>query len=162
MLLEEDFDDGLDEPPPHSPTRPQWARVTLEEAGPLVGDPTDTRRTRSQTSGISLLSHAVSTNPQNFLDASGVPKWDSAMIEEYSSLMKNHTWDLVSLPKGRKLVRCKWLYRTKFASDGSIDKYKARLVAKGFSQVEGIDYSETFAPVAKMDSIHLVLAIAAS
>ncbi len=60
-------------------------------------------------------------------------EWDLAMDEEYSSLMKNHTWDLCSLPKGRKLVRCKWLYHSKFASDGSIDKHKACLVVKGFS-----------------------------
>ena len=55
------------------------------------------------------------------------------MEEEYNSLMRNNTWDLVSLPKGRKLVQCKWIYQTKFASDGSVDKHKARLVAKGFS-----------------------------
>jgi len=84
------------------------------------------------------------------------------MMEEYSSLMKNHTWDLVPIPTGRKLVRCKCVYRTKYAVDGSIDKYKARLVAKGFSWVEGIDYSETFSPIGKMDSVHLVLSIATS
>ena len=55
------------------------------------------------------------------------------MEEEYSSLMKNHTWDLCPLPKGRKLVHCKRIYHTKYATDGSIDKYKAHLVAKGFS-----------------------------
>ena len=60
------------------------------------------------------------------------------MEEEYSSLMKNHTWDLCTLPKGRKLVRCKWLYCTKFFVVGLIDKYKAHLVVKGFSQIEGI------------------------
>ena len=75
--------------------------------------------------------------------------------------MKNHTWDLCSLPKGRKLVRCKWLYRPKFAVDGSIDKYKARIIAKGFFQVEGIDYIETFSPITKMNSIHLVLSLVA-
>jgi hypothetical protein len=63
------------------------------------------------------------------------------MNEEYCSLMANDTWDLVPLPKGRKLVRCKWVYRTKYASDGSVERHKARLVAKGFSQVEGIDYN---------------------
>ena len=69
--------------------------------------------------------------------------------------------DLVPLPKGRKLVRCKWVYRTKYALDGSVERLKERLVAKGFSQVEGIDYNETFAPVAKMSSICLVLSLAA-
>eukprot|EP00253_Pinus_taeda_P027535 PITA_27535 len=84
------------------------------------------------------------------------------MNEEYHSLLANDTWDLVPLPKGRKLVRCKWVYRTKYGPDGKVDKHKARLVAKGFSQVEGIDYNETFSPVAKMNSIRLVLSLAAS
>ena len=83
------------------------------------------------------------------------------MDEEYHSLMANDTWDLVPLPKGRNLVRCKWVYITKYASDGSVERLKARLVAKGFSQVEGIDYNETFAHVAKLNSIHLVLYLAA-
>src|ERR1700678_4334284 len=59
------------------------------------------------------------------------------MNEEYRSLMENDTWDLVPLPKGRKLVRCKWVYRTKYASDGSVERHKAQLVVKGFSQIEG-------------------------
>ena len=79
------------------------------------------------------------------------------MDEEYRSLMANDTWDLVPLLKGRKLVRCKWVYKTKYASDGSVERLKAMLVAKGFSQVEGIDYNETFALVAKMNSTRLVL-----
>jgi hypothetical protein len=84
------------------------------------------------------------------------------MNEEYCSLMANDTWDLVHLPKGRKLVRCKWVYRTKYASYGSVERHKACLVAKGFYQVAGIDYHETFAPIAKMNCICLVLALAAS
>jgi hypothetical protein len=70
--------------------------------------------------------------------------------------------DLVARPKGRKLVRCKWVYRTKYASNGSVERHKAQLVAKEFSQVEGIDYNETFVPIAKMNSIRLVLALDAS
>eukprot|EP00253_Pinus_taeda_P015569 PITA_15569 len=84
------------------------------------------------------------------------------MNEEYRSLLANDTWDLVPLPKGRKLVRCKWVDRTKYGPDGKVDKHKDRFVAKGFSQVEGIDYTETFSPVAKMNSVHLVLSLAAS
>ena len=79
-----------------------------------------------------------------------------------NSLQKNTTWKLVSLPPGRKLVQCKWVFQTKVAAYGSTWKYKGRLVAKGFSQVQGVDYHDTFAPVAKMDSICLVLAISAS
>jgi hypothetical protein len=81
------------------------------------------------------------------------------MQEEYNSFLENQTWDLVPLPYGRKLVICRWVYRTKSAVDGHISRYKARLVAKGFQQVHGIDYDETFALVAKMDSIQLALAI---
>eukprot|EP00253_Pinus_taeda_P032754 PITA_32754 len=84
------------------------------------------------------------------------------MNEEYHSLSANDTWDLVPLPKGRKRVRCKRVYRTKYGPDGKVDKHKARLVAKGFSQIEGIDYTETFSAIAKMNSVHLVLSLAAS
>ena len=68
---------------------------------------------------------------------------------EYDSLMKNQTWSLVPLPSGKQLVGCKWVYKTKFTADRQNEKYKARLVAKGFNQLEGIDYNETFALVAK-------------
>eukprot|EP00253_Pinus_taeda_P004283 PITA_04283 len=84
------------------------------------------------------------------------------MNEEYRLLLANDTCDLVPLPKGQKLVRCKWVYRTKYGPDWKVDKDKACLVAKGFSQVEGIDYTETFSPVAKMNSVHLVLSLVAS
>jgi hypothetical protein len=84
------------------------------------------------------------------------------MQEGYNSLLENQTWDLVPLPSGRKLVRCRWVYMTKSIVDGKINIYKARLVAKGFQKVYGIDYDEIFAPVAKMDSIRLGLAIAAT
>ena len=79
------------------------------------------------------------------------------MDEEYCSSMAKDTWDFVPLPKGRKLVRCKWVYSTKYASDGSVERLQARLVAKVFSQVEGIEYTETSAPVTKMNSICIVV-----
>jgi hypothetical protein len=84
---------------------------------------------------------------------------DSTMQKEYNSLLENQTWDLIPLPSRRKLVRCEWVYKTKSIADGQISGYKSRLVAKGFQQVHGIDYDETFAPIAKMDSIRLALSI---
>ena len=84
------------------------------------------------------------------------------MTEEFNSLQKNNTWELVDLPPGRKLVQCKCVFKNKFVADGSPLKYKARLVAKGYSQVHGIHYNETFALAGKTDSIRLALAIAAS
>ena len=84
------------------------------------------------------------------------------MKEEFHSLQKNDTWELVNLPPGRKLVKCKWVFKTKFAADGSPVKYKALLYSKHFSKFQGIDYNETFAPISNIYSIRLVLAIATS
>ena len=104
----------------------------------------------------------VESDPQKYEYEAGDPRSQAAMKEEFSSLQKSNTWELVDLPPWRKLVQCKWVYKTKFADDGSPLKYKSRLVAKGYSQVHGIDYNETFTPVAKMDSKKIALAIAAS
>ena len=84
------------------------------------------------------------------------------MKEEFHLLQNNDTWDLVTLPSERKLVKCKWVFKTKFSVDGSHLKYKEILVAKGFSQFQGVDYNKTFSPIANTNSMRLVLAIASS
>ena len=101
-------------------------------------------------------------DPDTFVEASGHPEWNTTMKEEYHSLLANDTWDIVPLPKDIKLVRCKWVYKTKYGPNGKVDKHKSILVAKGFSQVEGIDYTESFSPISKINSIHLVLSLNAS
>lgn len=88
------------------------------------------------------------------------PGWKAAMDSELESIHKNDTWDLVSLPPNRTAIATKWVFRVKTNADGSTAKLKARLVAKGFQQKEGLDYTETFAPVVKWNTLRSVVALA--
>ena len=83
------------------------------------------------------------------------------MVEEYDSIVKNSDWEIVPRPMGKLVVGSRWIYKLKQAADGSVEKYKARFVSRGFSQIEGIDYEETFAPVARYYSIRTILALSA-
>ena len=83
------------------------------------------------------------------------------MNGELNMIEKNQTWELVERFENRKIIGVKWVFRTKLNVDGSVNKHKARLVVKGFAQVFGIDYSETFAPVARLDTIKMLLALVA-
>jgi hypothetical protein len=95
-------------------------------------------------------------------DALGDDKWKTTMDDEYMALQRNKTWHLVPPKRGCNLIDCKWVYRIKKKSDGTIDHYKARLVAKGFKQRYGLDYEDTFSLVVKAATIHLVLSIVVS
>lgn len=82
-------------------------------------------------------------------------QWESAMLEEIESLLRNETWTLEPLPSATSTVQNKWVFRVKHKPDGTLDRFKARLVAKGFSQVYGTGYFETFAPTAKLTASEL-------
>ncbi|GJV48935.1 zinc finger, CCHC-type containing protein [Tanacetum coccineum] len=99
--------------------------------------------------------------PRNYNEAKLNPKWLKAMKTELESIVKNNTWKLVPLPKGFVPIGLKWLFKIKRNADGSIMKYKARLVAKGYVQQPGIDFDEVFAPVARLETIRLLIALAA-
>ena len=88
--------------------------------------------------------------------------WKDATDEEYESIIKNDIWEIVPRLKCKFVISSKWLFKIKHSADSSIKKYKARFVACGFSQKEGIDYKETFAPVARYTSIRSIIAIAAA
>jgi len=107
----------------------------------------------------------LGTEPRTLREAlrrSDGAQWEAAVRDELSSLQRNRVYELVDLPPGRRAIGCKFVFKIKRAADGSVERYKARLVAKGFTQVEGVDFSETFAPVAKFNSIRTILAIAAA
>jgi hypothetical protein len=98
--------------------------------------------------------------PICFEQAVGNPKWDNAMDEKMVALDVNATWELVALRKDKKAIGCKWVYKVKHNANGSVSRYKARLVAKGYAQTYGIDYEETYSPVAKMTIVRAIIAMA--
>jgi len=95
--------------------------------------------------------------PTCFEQVVGNPKWDNAMDEEMAALDANATWELVALPKDKKAIGCKWVYKVKHNADGSMSRYKTRLVAKGYAQSYGIDCEETYSLVAKMTTIRIII-----
>ena len=101
--------------------------------------------------------------PRSFDEALRSPdreKWMDATAEEYASLKEMDVWEPVPRPEGRKVIGCKWVYKLKLKADGSIARYKARLVAKGYSQIGGIDYTDTHAPVTHLETVRLLMALA--
>ena len=107
------------------------------------------------------MSHIIVTEPSCHGEATCQQVWKDAMTKEYQCIMKNDVWDIVPRPEGKSVMTSKWIYKIKHTVDGSIHKYKARFVAYGLSQKEGIDYEETFAPVARYISIRAIMALAA-
>lgn len=102
----------------------------------------------------------VSTDPLYFEEVVKSQKWRLAMDEEIISIEKYQTWRLVELPVGAKKIGVKWVFKTKLNEQGKVDKYKARLVVKGYAQEYGVDYTEVYAPVARMDTVRMVIALA--
>ncbi|KAJ7959373.1 Retrovirus-related Pol polyprotein from transposon TNT 1-94 [Quillaja saponaria] len=156
-----------------SPSVPTPSRV-LDPASPPILQ-RDTRSTRNPYPiYIFLSSHHLSSLyyafvsslssisvPKSTSDALAHPGWQQAMIDEMNALHTNGTWELVSLPSGKSTVGCKWVYTVKVHPDGSVDRLKDRLVAKGYTQVYGVDYSETFSPVAKITSVRVFISLVA-
>ena len=113
----------------------------------------------AQAFATSLCSEEIPTTVEQALESK---EWREAMKIEMDALNKNDTWEKCTLPPGKKPVGCRWVFTIKYKPDGTIERYKARLVAKGYTQTYGIDYSETFSPVAKIDTIRVLFSIAAN
>jgi hypothetical protein len=143
--------------------RPAWLQDTLQEAEKHIAPPGTFResgRPRKFSGYVAQMSHIIDVEPSSYEEAAGQSVWRDAMMEEYQSIMKNDVWDVVLRPKGKSVVTSKWIYNIKHAPNGSVEKYKARFVARGFSQEEGIDYGETFAPVARYTLIRIIISLA--
>jgi hypothetical protein len=105
-----------------------------------------------------LLDNGEHTNYEEAMASPDSDKWLEAMKSEIGSMYENKVWTLVDLPDDRRAIENKWIFKKKTDTDGKVTVYKARLVAKGFRQVQGVDYDETFSPVAMLKSVSIILA----
>jgi hypothetical protein len=122
----------------------------------------ESKRPQRFLSYVAAMSHIIDSKPSCYEEASSQQVRRDAMMEEYQSIMKNDVWDIVLRPEGKSVVTSKWIYKIKHPADGSFEKHKVRFVARGFSHVEGVDYEETFAPIARYTSIQTIIALAST
>ncbi|GJV67046.1 retrovirus-related pol polyprotein from transposon TNT 1-94 [Tanacetum coccineum] len=152
----------------HPVPRDRWSRDQHIKLVNIISDPGEGMLTRSMAAKLiaALTSKCLFTDfffkiePKKLSEAKKHPGWIDAMQEELNQFYKNKVWTLVPLPYGKIVIGSKWVFRNKKDKHGTTTKNKARLVAQGYSQEEGIDYDETFAPVARMEAIRIFLAFA--
>jgi hypothetical protein len=141
-----------------------WARDLIQD-GEKYSVPQRTMRKVKRQNPFSiymdLMCDLLEEEPTCFEESIQRKEWADAMIEEYQSIMKNEVWEIVPRLKNKDVVSSRWFFKIKHVVDGSIEKYKERFVARGFSHKEGIDYEDTFAPVARYTSIRTIIALAA-
>ncbi|KAK0577509.1 hypothetical protein LWI29_034213 [Acer saccharum] len=136
-----------------------WVR-RLHNKEDVIGDVNEGVRTRRQIANlISFTCYTSQIEPKKVEEALNDEFWVLAMQEELNQFERNEVWTLVPRPKTTNVIGTKWIFRNKSDEDGNIVRNKARLVAQGYSQIEGIDFEETFAPVARLESIRLLLSI---
>jgi hypothetical protein len=143
--------------------KPTWCREILKEAEKHAapkGTFRETKKPDKYSGLIAQLNLVIDSKPSTFDEVAKHKVWKDSMVEEYESILKNHVWEGVPRPQGKLIVTSIWIYKIKHAVDGSVEKFKARFVARAFSQKEGIDYDEIFAPVARYTSIRVITSLA--
>ena len=108
-----------------------------------------------------MLSFVAADEPETYEEAKHDKHWQLAMQDEMRSIEENQTWSLTDLPKGHRAIGLKWVFKVKKDSQGAVVKHKARLVAKGYVQKQGVDYEEVFAPVTRMETVRVLISLAA-
>jgi hypothetical protein len=152
----EDNNDDTDD----EPLQPRVRRVPSHLRDFVIGREAEEDQQHEELQNFAVYSD--SNDPTTYDEAVKSEVWRKAMDSEIKSIEDNNTWVLTDLPEGLKAIGVKWIFKTKYNEMGEIDKHKARLVAKGYSQKHGVDFNEVFAPVARWDTIRVVLACAAS
>ncbi len=127
----------------------------------IIGDPSQGVRTRSSLRNLNdYLAFVSQLEPKTYEEAEKDTNWINAMQEELNQFKRSNVWTLTERPKHNSVIGTKWIFRNKLDENGLVIRNKARLVAKGYNQEEGIDFDETFAPVARLEAIRLLLAFA--
>jgi hypothetical protein len=150
---------------PKNKKRPAWLEATLQDTERIKvpeGTSKKTKRPKRFSSYAAYITKILDEEPTTFEETVKKEQWKEAMAEEHQSIMRNEVWEIVPRPKEKSVVTSKWVYKIKHVVDGSVDKYKARFVARGFSQKEGEDYDETFAPLERYTSIRTIISLSAS
>jgi len=138
----------------------EWRYAPSHPKDLILGDPEQGVKTRSSLNLFSNLAFVSQVEPKSFKDAECDEFWILAMQEELNQFERNNVWELVPRPSNASIIGTKWVFRNKMDEHGNIIRNKARLVAQGYCQEEGIDYEETFAPVARLEAIRMLLAFA--
>ncbi|GJY65031.1 retrovirus-related pol polyprotein from transposon TNT 1-94 [Tanacetum coccineum] len=149
------FNDGSDGTNSPSPNVGRARKTPVWMKDYVTGD------VSTDDEGLNVMMMLTEDDPLTFEEAVKNRQWRDAMKAEIDSIEKNKTWELTILPAGTKPIGVKWVFKTKLNEKGEVEKHKARLVAKGYAQQYGVDYTEVFAPVARLDTIRLILALAA-
>jgi hypothetical protein len=173
QLLEEHEELSTEAPPSTPPSsQPTTPLAAHRDSTPSMGGSSSRSSTnqskmrslreiyeQTEDGETNLLCLYADYEPLTFQEAIEEDCWRFAMEEEMHAIQKNDTWELATLPSNHKAIGLKWVYKIKRNAEGEVSRYKARLVAKGYKQKYGIDYKEVFAPVARLDTVRLLIAL---
>ncbi|MCI10538.1 gag-pol polyprotein, partial [Trifolium medium] len=158
----ESNDERIDSKPEHVPIN-KGPSIRVQKNHPkdlIIGNPDQGITTKRNNDVISNSCFVSKFEPKNVKEALNDEFWICTMQEELNQFKRSEVWDLVPRPDGINVIGTKWVYKNKSDENGVVTRNKARLVAQGYTQVEGIDFDETFAPVARLESIRLLLGVA--
>ena len=141
------------------PARQQ--EVSNEEEEPLQPRTRSLQDIYNTTNEVHVVCLSAESEDVRFEEAVVNEKWKKTMDEEIAAIQRNNTWQLFELPQGARPIAVKWVFKKKMNAQGEIERYKARLVAKGYRQREGVDYAEVFALVTRMETVRLLISVAA-